>query len=236
MSLPKFNNSPKYDLSIPSLGKKVKFRPYLVKEEKVLMMAMESQDKTAILNAIVDTIIACVDEDVDRSKLTIFDLEYMFIKIRSKSVGEKSTIGIKCLSEECSTLNEVQISLDDVEIDEIDAHAEIAISDGMTLKMTYPNFSDMIHIEESTVTETEKTFLLMAKCIDQVITEEEIHKTRDEPESEVLEFIESFSGAQFTKLKNYVENIPRVRKEVDFECKKCSKNNSVSLRGIDDFF
>lgn len=236
MSLPKLNSSPKYDLDIPSSGKKIRFRPYLVKEEKVLMMAMESQDQTSILNAIVDTIIACVDENIDRSKLTIFDLEYMFIKIRSKSVGEKSTIGIKCKDEQCSTLNEVEIALDDVEIDKINPDEKIEINEEMTLKMAYPNFSDMLIIEKKSMTETEKTFLLMAKCIDSVITEEEIHKTRDEPESEVLEFIESFSAAQFVKLKDYVENIPRVKKEVDFICKKCSKENSVSLRGIDDFF
>ena len=96
MALPKLNDNPKYELVIPSTNQKVRYRPYLVKEEKVMLMAMESQDKQAMMNSIVDTIVACVDDDIDRKKLAMFDVEYMFLQMRSKSVGETSKSGIKC--------------------------------------------------------------------------------------------------------------------------------------------
>jgi hypothetical protein len=114
MALPKLNDTPKYDIVIPSTDKKVRYRPYLVKEEKVLMMAMESQDMNAILNAVVDTITACVQEPVEKDKLTIFDVEYMFTQIRAKSVGETSKVGIKC--KHCETSNEVGIDVSSIKI------------------------------------------------------------------------------------------------------------------------
>ncbi len=114
MALPKLNDKPKYELTIPSTGKKVKYRPYLVKEEKILMMALESGDKHSALNAVIDTIEACVSDKVDRTQLALFDIEYMFIMIRSKSVGEISEVGIKCAS--CNAVNEISIQLDNVKL------------------------------------------------------------------------------------------------------------------------
>src|SRR5210317_712407 len=107
MALPKLNDSPKYDLVIPSSKQKVRYRPYLVKEEKVLMMAMESQDMNAVLSAVVDTVAACVQDPIDKTKLAMFDVEYMFTQIRSKSVGETSKINVKC--QHCEERNEVTV-------------------------------------------------------------------------------------------------------------------------------
>src|SRR5210317_1903295 len=113
MALPKLNDTPKYDIVIPSTKANVKFRPFLVKEQKVLLIAMESQDQTQILNAIVDTIRACAQSDINVAKLTAFDIEYLFTKIRSKSVGEKATVAIKC--SECEHSNKVDVNLDKID-------------------------------------------------------------------------------------------------------------------------
>lgn len=235
MALPKLNDKPKYELTIPSTGKKVKYRPYLVKEEKILMMALESGDKNSALNAVIDTIEACVPEKVDRSQLTLFDIEYMFIMIRSKSVGEVSEVGIKCTS--CNTVNEISIQLDDVQVKKPDEKlGEIELNDTISLKMKYPSFSDVASLESKDLSDTEKVFHLIGKCLESVTTEEEHILIKDTTEAEVNEFIESLSSSQFIKVKDFIENIPSVEKEVKFNCKSCLAENEILLRGIDDFF
>lgn len=235
MALPKLNDKPKYELTIPSTGKKVKYRPYLVKEEKILMMALESGDKQSALNAVIDTIEACVSGQVDRNDLTIFDIEYMFIMIRSKSVGEVSEVGIKCTS--CSTVNEISIQLDNVHVEKPDNKlSEIELSDTISLKMKYPSFSDVSSLEGKDLSNTEKVFHLIGKCLESVTTDDEHILIKDTPEAEVTEFIESLSSSQFMKVKDFIEKIPSVEKEVKFKCKSCLAENEILLRGIDDFF
>ena len=238
MALPKINDKPKYELTIPSTGKSVRYRPYLVREEKILMMAMESQDKKAALNAIVDTITACVDEDLNKKDLTIFDIEYMFIKIRSKSIGETTTIGLKCKS--CDSVNEVQVNLDDVKIkSNKEVNKEILV-DGdinITLKMKWPQFYDVVLIEEDKkLSETERTFKLIAKCMESLSTDDEIFLLKDETEEEVMRFIDSLNNDQFNKIKEFVQNMPRAEKEIEYTCTSCAHENKIMLRGIDDFF
>lgn len=235
MALPKLNDKPKYQLQVPSTGKKVKYRPYLVKEEKVLMIALESQDKKQALDAVVDTILACVDGDVNRKELTLFDVEYMFIKIRSKSVGEKAKIGLRCA--ECEEVNELEVDLDNVEVENPDVtSSEIVLDKNITLKMVYPNFETMSFLEDFDGTETDKVFKLITSCMHSIETEEENILFEDETEKEIMEFVESLSTEQFSKIRDFVENMPRIEKRIDFNCSSCSKENKVHLRGIDDFF
>lgn len=234
MALPKLNDKPKYELVIPSSGKKVKYRPYLVKEEKVLMMALESGDKNTALNAVVDTIEACINDPINKQDLSIFDIEYMFIMIRSKSVGEISEVGVKCAK--CNTVNEVSIKLDDVKLPNVSDNKDIEISNTISLQMRYPGYMDVASLEDKNLTETEKVFKLIGKCIESVTTEDEFILIKDTPESELEEFIESLSSAQFLKIKDFVEKIPSVEKDVIFNCKSCGDKNDIKLRGIDDFF
>lgn len=235
MALPKLNDKPKYQLQVPSTGQKVKYRPYLVKEEKVLMIALESQDKTQALNAVVDTILACVDGDIDKKSLTLFDVEYMFIKIRAKSVGEKTNIGLRC--SECEHTNEIQIDVDSVEVKDISpSTSEIELDTDIVLKMVYPNFESMAALEELEGSETDKVFKLITSCMHSIETAEENILFEDETEKEIMEFVESLSTEQFTKIRDFVESMPRVEKKVEFSCESCNKPNEVLLRGIDDFF
>jgi len=235
MALPKLNDKPKYELTIPSLQEKVRYRPYLVKEEKVLMMALESQDKASALHAVVDTITSCIDAEIDKSKLTLFDIEYMFIIIRSKSVGEVSDLGLKCSS--CEKVNDVSVKLDDIEIKkDKEVSKEIQLDENISLTMKYPNFNDVLKFEDNELTDTERTFMLIGKCMESIETEEENILLKDVSDKEIDDFIESLNSQQFAKVREYVENMPRVEKEVKFICGGCEKENKIILSGIDDFF
>ena len=208
MALPKLNDKPKYEVVIPSTQKNVRFRPYLVKEEKVLMMAMESKNQKQMLEAVVDTITACIDEPVQKNSLTIFDVEYLFTQIRSKSVGETATVGLKC--NKCEHTNEVQIKLDNIKVDMKKTNDVIDLGSNVKLKMQYPKYHNVINTEslqEDTST-TKQTFDMIVQCIDSVQTEEDNIKISDEPYEDVMAFIESLNTKQFTKIREFVENMP----------------------------
>ena len=235
MALPKINNAPKYDIVIPSTQKKVRYRPYMVKEEKVLMLAMESEDQNQIFNAIADTIVACIDDDVDRSKLTTFDIEYMFIQIRSKSVGETITVNLKC--NKCEDDTEVKIKLDDINIELGDISNTIKINDEISIQMCYPTFNSIMEgdvLQEGSV--TNQTFRMIAKCIDLVLTEDERILFKDETEADQMAFIESLNSEQFNHIREFIEKMPRLEHEVNYTCGSCGNENKIVLQGMNDFF
>tara|TARA_B100001057_G_scaffold109881_1_gene107909 strand:+ start:27472 stop:28176 length:705 start_codon:yes stop_codon:yes gene_type:complete len=234
MALPKINSAPKYEITIPSTQKTVRYRPYLVKEEKILMMAMETQDQKQALAAIVDTIESCVEEPIERNRLTTFDVEYLFTQIRSKSVGETAKIGMSC--QECETTNEISVPLTDVNVKNLENQVDtIELTPEIKLKMKWPSFSDII-ITEDMGTGTEQTFKLIGHCIDSVQTPTENIRLSDETEQEVQEFIESLSSAQFNMIREHVDKIPRMEYDIEFTCQKCNAENKVTLSGISDFF
>jgi len=233
MALPRLNDKPKYDLIIPSTEQKVRFRPYLVKEEKVLMMAMETKDQKQALNAVVDTILACVDENLDKQTLKVFDIEYMFLMIRSKSVGESSEINIKCDS--CEEMSPCIIHLDDIPVPKMNHDGNIKISDEINLDMNYPVWLDMLDMDDSK-SETEQTFDLIAACMQVLSTPETRYEMKDESKEEIQNFIDSLSSNQFEHIKDFIEEMPRLEKTETFICAGCGKENTVTLRGLDDFF
>lgn len=235
MALPKINNLPKYEIVIPSMQQKVRFRPYLVKEEKVLMIAMESQDQKQILSAVVDTILSCIEEPIQRSKLTTFDVEYLFTQIRSKSVGEIATIGIKCTS--CEHLNKVEVKLDDIKIDVPKVDTTFEIQRGISLKMKWPVYDSMMTMASMRdASNTQQTFEMIGACIDSIITEEEVHSLKDESKEEVQEFLESLSSVAFKKIRDFIDAMPRMKHDTHFTCEKCKHENNIQLQGINDFF
>lgn len=236
MVLPILNDKPKYVMTLPSTGKEIKYRPYLVREEKILMVALESQDKSAAMNAIVDTIAACIYSDIDKNALTVFDIEYMFLKIRSKSVGEKIQIGLKCTN--CEKVNEVEVDIEQLPLPEVEnKEVFVDITDDIVLKMKYPNFRDMAELEKNTIlSDTDKTFKLIISCMDSIQTNDENILIKDEKEANVMNFIESLNTTQFNRIKDYVEAMPRVEYDIDFKCTDCGTENHGELRGVEDFF
>lgn len=236
MALPKLNDKPKYEVVIPSTQKTVRFRPYLVKEEKVLMMAMESKNQKQMLEAVVDTITACIDEPVQKNSLTIFDVEYLFTQIRSKSVGETATVGLKC--EKCEHTNEVQVKLDNIKVDMVKTNDTIDLADNIKLKMQYPKYQNIINTEslQDESSTTQQTFDMIIQCIESVQTEEENIKISDEPREDVMAFIESLNTQQFNKIREFVEKMPKLKHNLKYACEKCGHNHDIVLEGMNDFF
>lgn len=230
MALPVLNDTPKYELTIPSTGKKVKYRPYLVKEEKILMMASETGSQTQILNAMMDTIKACIQSDLDTSTLSTFDIEYIFLQLRSKSVGEISKIMYKC--SECESENECDINLDNVVCHVPKKDRLIKISDDVAVEMKYPNY-DGLDLEGD---ESEMGFKILATCIDAVLTQEERINVADESEESVKNFLESMSKQQFDKLAEFLTDIPSIKYDLEFDCEKCQHHNVIEIKGIQNFF
>lgn len=235
MALPKLNETPKFSLTIPSTGKKIRFRPYLVKEEKVLMMAFESKDLRASLEAVADTIQACIPEEdsVDVRELATFDIEYIFTKIRSKSVGEVSEVAVKC--NECKTYNTVQINLDEVEVEKKEIDNMIFITDDIAVELAYPSYESVIAKDLQNL-ENSSAFELILDSIKAVHTGEERIDAKEESREDMMEFLMSLTSSQFESITDFLNRMPALSHKINFNCTKCAESNEIELRGMSDFF
>jgi hypothetical protein len=235
MALPQLNTTPKYELIIPSTGKKARFRPFLVKEQKVLMIAFESKDKRAIIQAMLDTIGACVEE-VNPLRLTTFDVDYVFTQLRAKSVGESIDLNIDC--NECETPNEVKVNLEEVKLKLEKRDMEVQITKDIAVKLKYPDYNFFIRdpktLEDKT--QTESIIDIIVSCIESVQTGDENISIADEPREEVEKFIDSLTSAQFEKISEFVQNLPKLSHDIKFKCVNCQHDNTRTLEGLEDFF
>jgi len=239
MALPVINQTPKFEMEIPSTKEVVKFRPYLVKEEKIMMMAVESEDQNAAVAAVVDTIDACVEGGVDRSALTTFDVEYMFTQIRTRSVGENAKVKLKCQAIDCDHENDVQIELDSIKVKfpEEEVANEIKISDDLSMVMKYPKYTQIVDSGVmANKSPTQQTFDMIAQCIEAVNTADESILFKDESHEDQMNFIESLTKDQLEQVQQYVEAMPKMVHDFKFECDKCKHSNEVHLEGMQNFF
>lgn len=234
MALPKLD-IPWYEVKIPSTGKKTTYRPYLVSEEKVLLIALESGDEKTIARTSLDILKACV-KDVDHDKLTSFDVEYLFLKIRSKSVGEKAEIALTCGN--CNHVVEIPIMLDNVEVTGLESlkKNKIKISDDYTVEMRHVPYYESINMIRPEGSVAELMYFRILKSLYALHTEDERILFAEEPEEDVIAFMNSMTTEQFDKLKNFVIEAPQLKKEIDFTCPECSTKNKITLEGIEDFF
>ena len=235
MALPRLNDNLKYEMVIPSSGKVVTYRPYLVKEEKLLLSAFESQDQKQAMRAMVDTVVACVNENIISSELATFDVEYMFTQIRSKSVGETSNLHFKCEAEGCDIRTEVMIDLSALEVTKEDVDNVIAITDDISIELRYPTYDGFVRNFREGVSEAEFGFQMLEDCIVSIMTEDERHLASDVSKKELNEFIESMTNSQFQKVGEFLKTVPVMKKDVEFTC-KCGHENKVTLEGLQDFF
>lgn len=235
MALPQLNSTPSYRITIPSLGKKTTFRPFLVKEQKALLIAYETQDKTDMVRAITRTIHACIEEPIEEN-LTTFDVDYLFTQIRAKSVGEVVDLSIKC--EECNASNDISVELDDIQMSKETQSDIIELTDEVSLKMRYPSYDDFLSNEKLLDTEsmTESLMELIMVCLDSVLTEEERFSIKDESKEDVINFIDSMTSDQFERVTEFVQNMPAISKDIEFTCVSCKHENKRTLQGMDDFF
>ena len=234
MALPQLNSAT-YELTVPSSGDLVKYRPYLVKEEKILMLALESSSDKQILNATADIINACTFGAVDASKLPMVDLEYIFLKLRSKSVGESTRVGLKC--SECQSANEVSINLESVEpVFSNNVENKIQLTDEIGIVMKLPTVSDMQKNTKKDQSELDTVFAVMISSIDSVYDAENVYPAVDSTYEELMEFLESLNQEQFGKVQKWFESMPKLSHEVKFMCTNCQHGNQMMLQGLTSFF
>ena len=238
MPLPKIS-TPSYELVIPSNKKKVKFRPFLVKEEKILIMAMESQDSTQIANAIKDVLSACIlTRGVKINDLSTFDIEYLFLNIRGKSVGEEVEVMVTC-PDDGETQVPTVINLDDIKVQVNDKHSQDIVLDGeYTLRMKYPSMEEFIKTNFSSDGEVavDDTFKLIASCVEQVYSEEESWAGADCTKKELSDFVESLNSKQFKDIERFFDTMPKLSHTVKVTNPKTKKENEVVLEGLQSFF
>jgi len=234
MALPSLNATPSYELTVPSTKQKLKFRPFLVKEQKILMLAYESQDKKQIIGAMLDTIKSCID-GVDVAKLTTFDVDYIFTQLRAKSVGEKIELNIPC--EECGTKNLVEINVESIGIEIEETEKVVELTPEISVKLKYPSYYDFMNtLDIDNKTQTETIMDIIIACMDSVMTEEENISLRDESKEEIVKFIDSMSTQQFELVSQFVQDMPQMEHTLNIKCISCEHEQETVLRGLDDFF
>ena len=234
MALPSLNASPAYELTVPSTGEQLKFRPFLVKEQKILMLAHESQDKRQVINAMLNTVKACAD-DIDINKLTTFDVDYIFTQLRAKSVGEKIDFKIPC--EKCETKNDHQVNLEDVKIDATKKEKIVELNDKVSVRLRYPSYADVMNVmTESAQTQTEIVMDVIVACMDAVLTDEENISLKNETREEIIKFVDSMNAKQFEDISNFVQDMPQMQYSHHFACVNCGHEQELELKGLEDFF
>ena len=240
MALPKLE-VPTYELELPVSKKNIKYRPYLVKEQKALMMALESSDAKTIQHNVREILNVCtLSKDVDIDDLPIIDIEYYFVQLRAKSVGEISESKYRCNNEVeekiCGNVMEAKINLTEIEpVQEEYVDPEIAITDKITVKMKYPPFrlvKDSIELDDI----TEVTFNMIANCIDHIYDGEQFYYSKEVSTEELVEFIEQLNQEQFEKLERFFNSVPKLSKRIDMKCSKCGFEHHLNVEGLESFF
>ena len=238
MPLPKIS-TPTYELELPSTGKTIKYRPFLVKEEKLLVLALESDDSKEITNAIKAVLKDCIQtRGIKVETLPTFDIEYLFLNIRGKSVGEDIEVSVLC-PDDGETYAEVQISIDEIEVVKDKEHnKQIKIDDKLMMEMRYPSLDQFVksNFSFNGDNQVDQSFDLIASCVDKIYSEEEAWTSDDFTKKEVTEFLEQMNSSQFKDIESFFATMPKLRHEVEVLNPKTKKSSKVVLEGLASFF
>jgi rubrerythrin len=222
---------------VPSTGESITYRPYVVKEEKILLIALESQDDVQIEKAVINIIKACVESPINVNDLATFDIEFIFITLRSKSVGEGVKLSMKCMSETCDVSEDINLELDKIKVSNLEniKDKNIKITDDISIDMRWLKASDKL-TEAQRKTTTDSIIASAAKAIEIIYNGEEIFATKDAQFKEVINFVESLNTDQFTSILEHMEQTPILSYDLSYNCKTCGNENIRELRGLTDFF
>ena len=242
MALPKVATAT-YELKIPSTGKIVKYRPFLVKEEKMLMMAADAEG-AAIGKTIKSVLSACAQSKVNIDTLAPFDIEYFFLQLRAKSIGNEIKVRLRkpasvdCETENCQQICEVSMDDEDIKLDTEDVpDGKIKITEDIGIKLKYPDIDSMQKfIATGNDPTADEIFKIISDCIQYIWEGDEIFQAKDSTKQELNDFIESLNAEQFADVRGFFENMPKLTKDVTWKCSKCEKTTEVKLQGIDAFF
>ena len=236
MPLPKIS-TPTYDLTVPSSGKKIKYRPFLVKEEKILIIAMESQDDKQIAQAVKDVLNSCIlTKGISVDKLATFDIEFLFLNIRGKSVGEEVEVLVTC-PDDNKTKVPVSVNLDHIKIMKSDEHQkDIPLDDKLFMRMKYPAMGEFVKNNFSVDTQVDDTFDLVCSCIEQVYSEDESWSASDCTKEELNEFLEQLDSKQFKKIEKFFETMPKLSHTFKVINPNTKVESKIVLEGLNAFF
>ena len=239
MPLPKIN-TPTYDLTLPSTGKKIKYRPFLVREEKILIMAMESENMTEITNSIVQILTDCIlTENVKVETLSTFDIEYLFLNIRARSVGETVDINITCPDDE-ETQVEMTIDIDAIKIQKTRGHKNIIkLDDNLSMKLRYPSLQQFIENNFETgenISEVGQSLSMITSCIDMIYNDEESWESSDYSKKELDEFVEQMNTKQFKQIEKFFTTMPKLSHKLMVKNPNTGVESEVVLEGLAAFF
>ena len=236
MALPKLT-TPTYELEIPSTDEKIKYRPFLVKEEKILMLAMESKATADITQAVKDIVSECTFNKVNISSMPMFDVEYIFLQIRAKSVGEVSKLKLLCPDDK-KTYADIELDLNEVKVQVGEDHTnKIELDNGMGMIMTYPTIDSF---NDSGIRDINASNMLdvIGGCILQIYEKngEKIYDPKDQTKKELTEFIEQLNTKQFKQVQKFFETMPKLKHDITIKNPKTKKESKITLTGLNDFF
>lgn len=239
MSLPEMA-TPLFHLTLPSTGEQITYRPFLVKEEKLLLIAKEADDEESVITTVMQILESCTNNEVDVTKLASFDIEYLFLNIRAKSVGEeielkyKHTSNVNKEGNDCAIVTPVQIKIDEIYVKTNEKHeSKIMISNTVGVQMRYPRLQTLSKLMQGTI---ESTIESIADCIEFLFDEEKIYDKTTTTREEMIQFIETLNQEQLTKINDFFDTMPRLEHEIEYECSGCGQKDKVTLRGLSDFF
>ena len=236
MPLPKIS-TPTYELTIPSSQRKIKYRPFLVKEEKILIIAMESQDDKQIAQAVKDVLGSCIlTKGISVDKLSTFDIEYLFLNIRGKSVGETVEVLVTC-PDDNKTKVPVVVNLDEIQVIRSENHsADISLDGNLSMRMKYPSMGEFVKSNFNVEMKVDDTFDMVCSCIEQVYSEEESWTAADCTKKELLEFLEQLDSSQFKKIETFFETMPKLSHTFKVTNPNTKVESDITLEGLNAFF
>lgn len=238
MPLPKIS-TPTYELELPSTGQSIEYRPFLVREEKLLVIALETEDSKQITNAIKNVIKNCIlTKNVKVETLPTFDIEYLFLNIRGKSVGEEVDVNIICPDDEQTTV-QVKINIDDIKVQKNPDHSkQIKVDNTLAIEMKYPSLDQFIksNFDFTNDNNMEQSFDLVASCVEKIYTEEEIWTSADVTKKEIVDFLEQMNSSQFKNIEKFFETMPKLSHEIKVKNPNTKVESTVILEGLSSFF
>ena len=238
MPLPKIA-TPNYELTLPSTKKKIQYRPFLVKEEKLLVLALESEDPKQISTAIKQVLKGCIGtRGVKIETLPTFDIEFLFLNIRAKSVGEEVEVTLTAPDDGVTPVN-VMINIEDIEVQEQEGHTkQIKLDDSLMMEMKYPSLDQFIknNFDFGGNATLDQSFELIASCIDKIYSEDEVWAAADSTKKELVEFLEQMNSTQFKQIEKFFETMPKLQHNIEIVNPKTKVKSTVVLEGLNSFF
>lgn len=237
MALPMMK-TPVYTVKIPSLKKEVKFRPFLVKEEKALLLAQQSEDKSVMVDTLKSIISGCILDNIDVNTLAIFDYEYLFTQIRCKSVGEIAELMVLCdTCDDDKAKVGIKVDLTKCEVNIPENHINnIKLFDDVGVVMRYPKLETLEKIDKMNMGDLDSVFEVIIDCIDQIYDSQEVYHTKEQSREELLTFIENLTQEQFKKLEDFFTTMPVLSQTIEYDCPVCTKHHTKIIKGIESFF